>query len=223
MGLGTVDTRGYGRSFFHAHGIIKALRGSGLKFTVLIGIFPSHSLCRKPTSIARSPMAGRDTIEMDSLDQLPSSADPHPSSGDEGIHSQPVQSSAVQIPCSTSIDTLATTVQSPLPRIFHSSDSLSISSQWLKRVLKPSISMIVGVGGFVLACVALWSTVNATSDGRNAELLAEWTAKKDFIEFCQTASSDALLVHQYIPREKRLIVLGRLRATRLRVGQEYNA
>src|SRR5207247_406682 len=122
-----------------------------------------------------------------SLDDAQSITAPHPSSDDEGLHSQPAQSSPAQRSCSSSSDTAA--LRSPLGRIFHSYDGgLGISPQWLKKSLKPSISMVVGIGGFVLACVALWSTMNATSDGRKAEILAEWTAKKDFMEFCQTVS-----------------------------------
>jgi hypothetical protein len=48
------------------------------------------------------------------------------------------------------------------------------------------IAKLVGIGGFAIACVALWSTLSAMNDGRRALALAEWTARKDFLEFCQS-------------------------------------
>jgi hypothetical protein len=65
----------------------------------------------------------------------------------------------------------------------------------LRRGRKPILTVAFAAAGFVVACVALWSTVRATSDGRKAEMLAEWTAKKDFIEFCWTVSSPSIHSH----------------------------
>ncbi|KAK0644600.1 hypothetical protein B0T16DRAFT_199062 [Cercophora newfieldiana] len=73
---------------------------------------------------------------------------------------------------------LATT----LNHLLASSNNLENS----RKPWKPSMATVLGTGGFVIACVALWSTIAATNDGRKAKLLAEWTAKKDFLEFCQT-------------------------------------
>jgi len=63
---------------------------------------------------------------------------------------------------------------------------------WLRERCKSIIARLVATAGFVIACVALWSTISATSDGRKAEILAEWTAKKDFLEFCHEVSLGVL-------------------------------
>ena len=49
-----------------------------------------------------------------------------------------------------------------------------------------ALAKIAGIAGFVIACVALWSTLSAMDDGRRSIALAEWTARKDFLEFCQS-------------------------------------
>ncbi|KAK4200366.1 hypothetical protein QBC40DRAFT_200700 [Triangularia verruculosa] len=46
--------------------------------------------------------------------------------------------------------------------------------------------IMAAMGGFIVACIALWSAFCAMEDSRKAVRLAEWTAKKDFLEFCQT-------------------------------------
>lgn len=69
-----------------------------------------------------------------------------------------------------------------------------------RKTWKPSMSTILGTGGFVVACVTLWYTISATSDGRKSKILAEWTAKKDFLEFCQSVSSEFRLS---IPRDSQ--------------------
>nr|KAK4640620.1 hypothetical protein QC761_601035 [Podospora bellae-mahoneyi] len=40
--------------------------------------------------------------------------------------------------------------------------------------------------GLIIACVALWSAIGAMMDGRKAVKIAEWTARKDYWEFCET-------------------------------------
>ncbi|KAK4198266.1 hypothetical protein QBC40DRAFT_95310 [Triangularia verruculosa] len=39
---------------------------------------------------------------------------------------------------------------------------------------------------FLIAAVALWQTISASIDAKRNTELAEWTAKKEFIEFCET-------------------------------------
>ncbi|RYP77341.1 hypothetical protein DL771_001136 [Monosporascus sp. 5C6A] len=41
--------------------------------------------------------------------------------------------------------------------------------------------------GIIAACFALWPTFSSAKDGRKATLIAEWTAKKDFLEFCRSS------------------------------------
>ena len=53
-----------------------------------------------------------------------------------------------------------------------------------------ALAKIVGIAGFVIACVALWSTLSAMDDGRRSIALAEWTARKDFLEFCQSVRAN---------------------------------
>lgn len=55
--------------------------------------------------------------------------------------------------------------------------------------LRASAGAVLGLAGFVIACIALWSTITSMNSGYKAQALAEWTARKDFIEFCQTVST----------------------------------
>ncbi|KAK7908795.1 serine/threonine protein kinase [Apiospora marii] len=45
--------------------------------------------------------------------------------------------------------------------------------------------MVVALLGFPLTAIAIWPSFLAASDGHKAEQIAEWTAKKDFIEACE--------------------------------------
>jgi len=76
---------------------------------------------------------------------------------------------------------------------------LGSNSHWRQEGWKTIIATFVGIGGFAIACVALWSTITATNDGRKAEILAEWTAKKDFLEFCQAVSNKVTLNSSVTP------------------------
>lgn len=57
-----------------------------------------------------------------------------------------------------------------------------------RRRCAKSGNMVFALGGFLIACIALWSTIRAMEDGRKAVSLAEWTARKDFFEYCHSAS-----------------------------------
>jgi hypothetical protein len=46
-----------------------------------------------------------------------------------------------------------------------------------------------GIVGLVVACVTLWPTFSAMQDTRRALLLAEWTARKEFLEFCEAVGT----------------------------------
>ncbi|KAK8126839.1 uncharacterized protein PG998_002598 [Apiospora kogelbergensis] len=37
-----------------------------------------------------------------------------------------------------------------------------------------------------ITAISMWPTISAATDGRKAELIAEWTARKDFFETCET-------------------------------------
>ncbi|KAK8041730.1 hypothetical protein PG993_006253 [Apiospora rasikravindrae] len=51
---------------------------------------------------------------------------------------------------------------------------------WRNRILA-----VIAVLGFLLTVLAIWPSISAASDGHRALLLAEWTARKDFIEACE--------------------------------------
>ncbi|KAK4651714.1 hypothetical protein QC762_601038 [Podospora pseudocomata] len=55
-----------------------------------------------------------------------------------------------------------------------------------RRRCAKSGNMVFALGGFLIACIALWSTIRAMEDGRKAVSLAEWTARKDFFEYCHS-------------------------------------
>ncbi|KAK8115357.1 hypothetical protein PG999_007426 [Apiospora kogelbergensis] len=42
---------------------------------------------------------------------------------------------------------------------------------------------------FLIAAVAVWPSISSASDGHKAELIAEWTARKDFMESCEAVSA----------------------------------
>lgn len=48
------------------------------------------------------------------------------------------------------------------------------------RIWKKSLSVVV----FIISIVALWATVSSAIDARKATKIAEWTSKKDYLEFC---------------------------------------
>ncbi|KAK4640640.1 hypothetical protein QC761_600840 [Podospora bellae-mahoneyi] len=48
--------------------------------------------------------------------------------------------------------------------------------------------ILAAMAGFAVTCVALWTAICAMEDSRKALRLAEWTAKKEFLEFCQTSN-----------------------------------
>jgi hypothetical protein len=45
---------------------------------------------------------------------------------------------------------------------------------------------LAGLAGFAIACVALWSTLSSMHDTRQALALAQWTARKDFLQYCHS-------------------------------------
>lgn len=47
---------------------------------------------------------------------------------------------------------------------------------------------------FIVTAVALWPTFSGAVDSRRSKLLAEWTAKKDFFEFCESVCG----THQHL-------------------------
>ncbi|KAK3294587.1 uncharacterized protein B0H64DRAFT_190751 [Chaetomium fimeti] len=62
-------------------------------------------------------------------------------------------------------------------------------SQLTKRAA--TVTKFAGLAGFAIACVALWSTLSAMEDGRRALALAQWTARKDFLGYCQSVNYTA--------------------------------
>ncbi|RYP48351.1 hypothetical protein DL769_011210 [Monosporascus sp. CRB-8-3] len=56
----------------------------------------------------------------------------------------------------------------------------------LKERRSEVMTKALAIIGIIVACFALWPTFSSAKDGRKATLIAEWTAKKDFLEFCQS-------------------------------------
>lgn len=53
------------------------------------------------------------------------------------------------------------------------------------RKFKKQTKMLT-MAGFIITCLTLWLTVSSAKDGHKARSIAGWTAKKDFLEFCQS-------------------------------------
>lgn len=49
-----------------------------------------------------------------------------------------------------------------------------------------AVTKLAGLAGFAIACVALWSTLSSMHDTRQALALAQWTARKDFLQYCHS-------------------------------------
>ncbi|KAK4200344.1 hypothetical protein QBC40DRAFT_71213 [Triangularia verruculosa] len=56
-------------------------------------------------------------------------------------------------------------------------------------VITKASKVFVTTGGFIIACIGIWSAIHAMEDSRKAVKIAEWTAKKDFIEYCQATEN----------------------------------
>lgn len=50
-------------------------------------------------------------------------------------------------------------------------------------------SVTLAILTFTIACLALWPTISGAKDSKTATLLAEWTAKKEYYEFCESVST----------------------------------
>ncbi|KAK8019139.1 hypothetical protein PG990_004277 [Apiospora arundinis] len=48
---------------------------------------------------------------------------------------------------------------------------------------------LITVLAFLVTAIAMWPSISSANDGHRAELIAEWTARKDFIESCQAVST----------------------------------
>jgi hypothetical protein len=51
-----------------------------------------------------------------------------------------------------------------------------------RRLLSATIAILT----FIIACVTLWPTISGANDSKAATLLAQWTAQKDYYEFCES-------------------------------------
>lgn len=54
----------------------------------------------------------------------------------------------------------------------------------------PIFFKLLTVATFSLSILALWPSIESAADTRRSTGLAEWTSKKEFIEFCEEASVD---------------------------------
>ena len=61
----------------------------------------------------------------------------------------------------------------------------------MKRILTHNgalIFKVIGIASFVFTAIALWPAVASFKEARKATLLAEWTSKKDFLDYCEEVS-----------------------------------
>lgn len=54
------------------------------------------------------------------------------------------------------------------------------------KKLAGAVTKLAGLAGFAIACVALWSALSSMHDTRQALVLAQWTARKDFLQYCHS-------------------------------------
>jgi hypothetical protein len=60
----------------------------------------------------------------------------------------------------------------------------------LKKIKAGFWSHVLVAVPLLIAILTLWPTFAGTADTKKATELAKWTAKKDFIEFCQSVGAD---------------------------------
>ncbi|KAK3392810.1 hypothetical protein B0H63DRAFT_2097 [Podospora didyma] len=73
-------------------------------------------------------------------------------------------------------------------------EALRTTVERLKTAWRRIVAAVGTTAGLIVACVALWATISAPRDGHKSEVLAEWTARKEFLEFCKSVRR-----HQFIP------------------------
>ncbi|KAK8026385.1 hypothetical protein PG991_003441 [Apiospora marii] len=50
---------------------------------------------------------------------------------------------------------------------------------------------VAAILSFVITAVLVWPSISSASDGHKAAMIAEWTARKDFLENCEAVSIPA--------------------------------
>ncbi|KAK8115356.1 hypothetical protein PG999_007425 [Apiospora kogelbergensis] len=51
------------------------------------------------------------------------------------------------------------------------------------------LKLLATILGLLFAALTIWPGYSSANDGHKAELIAEWTARKDFIEACETLAT----------------------------------
>ena len=74
------------------------------------------------------------------------------------------------------------------PRFLELIFVLSSRLQWLWSKRGTTAAKIIGTVTFMVTCLALWPTFAGTDIAKKANVLAQWTADKDFYEFCESVS-----------------------------------
>jgi hypothetical protein len=64
--------------------------------------------------------------------------------------------------------------------------SLRLNELWSRKC--DLVTKLIVLLTFIIAALALWPTFSALREGRKATTLAQWTAKKDYFEFCESVS-----------------------------------
>ena len=59
---------------------------------------------------------------------------------------------------------------------------------WKKLKSKEFIWAVIAIATLIVTVLALWPSILSWRDTHTATLLAEWTARKDFLEFCSSVS-----------------------------------
>jgi hypothetical protein len=79
------------------------------------------------------------------------------------------------------------TVQDPETSSVSDEPAASWVKRSITRIVHPA-SQIAAFVSLVLTAVMAWPAVTSSSDTRLATLLAEWTSKKEYFEFCESVS-----------------------------------
>lgn len=139
-------------------------------------LFPRPYISVIDTMPPRSSDQQTEAYELQTISQLPSLSPPgaYPSDAPQTV---PDDRNAATSATDLAMNQTTTPCKSRLTQVW---GGLTIAK--LRNALPTAVALL----GFPLTAIVIWPSFLAASDGHKAEQIAEWTARKDFIEACES-------------------------------------
>lgn len=139
-----------------------------------------------------------ESYELPNISQCPLPPAPNPPESSPSEPAQPIPSTTV--PAAAATDSGRPSTSNPPHALVNINSQISTCSKtklaqaWaslrsFSRAKGDIILKLIAVITFVITVVAFWSGITSASDGHKSELIAEWTARKDFIEAFEAVST----------------------------------